>query len=60
MNILKFTSRDSALRVLGIPLFLLSTWGFGWASTDVSDVKVRMDYWAPYYRPALAIVPDGT
>jgi len=62
MKILKPTSITQTLRVLGIPLLLVLTWSFGWASTqpsNVPDVKVTMDYWAPYYRPALAIVPDG-
>lgn len=34
----------------------------GWASnqpSDLSDMQVVMDYWAPYYRPAQTIVPDG-
>jgi plastocyanin len=59
MMVLKLTSITTSLRVLGIPLLLLSNWSFGWGSTQLSDVKVTMDYWAPYYSPALAIVPDG-
>lgn len=47
------------LVVIGFPLLLLWTLNYGWASTQPSGVNVSMDYWAPYYRPALAIVPDG-
>jgi plastocyanin len=63
MKVLTSTLITQSLRVLGIFLLLLSTWSFGWTSTqpssNVSDMKVTMDYWAPYYRPAQAIVPDG-
>jgi plastocyanin len=62
MQVLKLTSITQTLRVLGISLLLVLTWSFGWASTqpsDLSNMQVVMDYWAPYYRPAQAIVPDG-
>jgi len=50
---------------LNLPVFSIITLlagGVGLASTqpsDVSVIQVVMDYWAPYYRPAQAIVPDG-
>ena len=63
MKVLTSTSITQSLRVLGISLLLLSIWCFGWASTqpssNVAGMKVAMDYWAPYYSPAQAIVPDG-
>lgn len=59
MKILTCKTFFQSLSGIGILLLLLSTWTFGWASTQPADVKVTMDYWAPYYRPALAIVPDG-
>ncbi len=62
MKFLKLSSIIQSLGILGISLLLLSTWSVGWASTQASDafdMKVTMDYWAPYYRPAQAIVPDG-
>lgn len=63
MKVLTLTSITQSLRVLAISLLFLSTWSFGWASTqpssNVSAMKVTMDYWAPYYRPAQAIVPGG-
>lgn len=60
MKISKLTTISKPLNVIGISLFLLtSTWSFGWTSSQLLDVKVTMDYWAPYYSPALAIVPEG-
>ena len=59
MKILNRIPFFQSLSVIGIPLLMLSTWTFGWASTESADVNVTMDYWAPYYRPALAVVPDG-
>jgi len=62
MKVLKRTLIIQSLGILGISLLLLSSWNIGWASTQtthVSDMKVTMDYWAPYYRPAVASVPDG-
>jgi plastocyanin len=59
MKVLKLTIISQSLSILGISLLLLSAVGFGWASNQPLDVKVTMDYWAPYYRPASAIVPDG-
>ena len=62
MTYLIKTSKVQCLRVLGILVLLLSIWSCGWASSQLSegsDIKVTMDYWAPYYRPALAVVPDG-
>ena len=50
------------LNILAFSIISLMACGSGWGSTqpsDVSNMKVTMDYWAPYYRPALAIVPDG-
>ncbi|MDR4462480.1 MAG: cupredoxin domain-containing protein [Nitrospirales bacterium] len=47
------------LNVFGIFLFFLSICHYALASTQPSGVNVSMDYWAPYYRPALAIVPSG-
>jgi plastocyanin len=52
-----------SLPLIGISLLFLSICSYGWASTPSSgvsvSVNVSMDYWAPYYKPALAIVPDG-
>ena len=53
------------LNILGFSLLLLSIGSLALASNQpsdmsgMSDIKVTMDYWAPYYRPAQAIVPDG-
>lgn len=48
------------LKVSVFFLLLLTTWCLGWASTQTSsDVKVAMDYWAPYYSPARVTVPAG-
>ncbi|MCA9420472.1 MAG: cupredoxin domain-containing protein [Nitrospira sp.] len=63
MKNLNRTTFSTTLHVIGISLLFLSFCSFGWASTQSSgvnvSVNVSMDYWAPYYRPALAIVPDG-
>lgn len=59
MKILNGTTFATTLIKVGCPLLLLSTLNSGWASTKPTDVSVSMDYWAPYYSPALAIVPDG-
>jgi plastocyanin len=60
MKVLKLTTISQSLSILGIPfLLLLSAAGLGWASNQPLDVKVTMDYWAPYYSPVLAIVPEG-
>jgi plastocyanin len=59
MKNLHWTTASPALTGLGIFLLFLSICGPSLASTQSSDVRVSMDYWAPYYRPALAIVPDG-
>ena len=40
-------------------VMLLTTLGIGGATTPVPIVQVKMDYEAPYYRPARAIVSDG-
>ena len=59
MKNLNGTTFAATLIKVGFPILLLSTLNSGWASTQSSDVNVSMDYWAPYYSPALAIVPDG-
>jgi plastocyanin len=59
MKILNRKTFTQSLYGIGIPFLLLASWSFGQASTQPADVNVTMDYWAPYYRPALAIVPDG-
>lgn len=60
MKVLNHTTISKTLSILGILLLtILSTVGLGWASNHPLDVKVTMEYWAPYYSPALAIVPDG-
>ena len=41
------------------PFILLITLGIGGATTSGPVVQVKMDYDAPYYRPARAIVSDG-
>ena len=60
---MKFLNRktfSTTLIKVGFPLFLLlSTLNYTWGSTPPSGANVSMDYWAPYYRPALAIVPVG-
>lgn len=47
------------LLMIGIFFLLLSTTDVGWSSTRPDRVSVRMEYWAPYYIPVLALVPDG-
>ncbi len=60
MRILIWSRFSTTLIKVGCPLLLLlSTLNDGWASTQPPDVNVSMDYLAPYYSPALAIVPDG-
>jgi plastocyanin len=59
MKLFKNIPFSHSLHVLGVCFLLLSTWSFGRASTLSSEVSVRMDYWAPYYRPVQVIVPDG-
>ncbi|MDT3776080.1 cupredoxin domain-containing protein [Nitrospira sp. MA-1] len=59
MKILNGTTFATTLIMVGCPLLLFSTLNPVWASTQPPEVKVSMDYWAPYYSPALAIVPDG-
>lgn len=62
MKGLKGNTLSQSLRILGILLLLiLSVVCVGWASNLPLplDVKVTMEYWAPYYSPALAMVPDG-
>lgn len=59
MKSLTWTTSSKTLNVIGIPFLLLSTLSYGWASTQSSDVKVTMDYWATYYRPARALVPHN-
>jgi plastocyanin len=59
MKIMNRMTFSQSLHWIGIPLLSLLTWTFGWPSTLPADVDVTMDYWTPYYRPALAIVPDG-
>lgn len=59
MKILKGKTFATTLLKIGCPLILMLTLNSGLASTQPPDVNVSMDYWAPYYSPALAIVPDG-
>ena len=59
---MKFVGRIQVFKIpllIGISLLVLSTWSGGWASTQPSHVEVMMDYWAPYYTPAQAIVVSG-
>ncbi len=62
MKSLKLNTLSQSLSILGILLLLiLSAVCVGWASSSPLplDVKVTMEYWAPYYSPASAMVPDG-
>jgi plastocyanin len=59
MKILNWTTISPTLNVVGIFLLFLPIYNYALASTQPSGVKVSMDYGAPYYRPALAMVPDG-
>lgn len=62
MKGLKGNTLSQSLSILGILfLLILSVVCVGWASKLPLplDVKVTMEYWAPYYSPALAMVPDG-
>lgn len=63
MKNLNWATASPTLAVLGIFFLFLSICSYGWASTPSSgvsvSVNVSMDYWAPYYKPVLAIVPNG-
>lgn len=59
MNFLNRPKISQWLKVSVFPFLFLSPWCPGWASTQTSDVKVAMDYWAPYYNPARVTVPAG-
>jgi plastocyanin len=59
MGLITLSVKYFLFRLVGIFLVVLSTGSFVEASSQPAPVKVLMDYWAPYYRPVSAVVPDG-
>ncbi len=59
MGLITLSERYLLFRLAGIFLVVFSMGSLVEASSQPSPVKVLMDYWAPYYRPASAIVHDG-
>jgi plastocyanin len=59
MNVLNPPHSSTLFEIFVIPLFVLLSWSIGWGSTQSSPIHITMEYWAPYYSPALAMVPEG-